>query len=188
MEYSFELARKRGGKRLVTSCTKVNAMNYGMKLWQDVFEEVAAAYPDVESEWMNADALAMRFVTEPERFDVVVAPNLFGDLITDLSATLLGGLGMAPGGNIAPGGISMFEPPHGTAPDIAGKGIANPIAALLTAGLMLEELGEAEAARLLAEAVAQVVKEGQALTPDVGGKASTQEVGDAVAKRIMGGG
>ncbi len=188
MEYSFELAKKRGGKELVTSCTKVNAMNYGMKLWQDVFEEVAAAYPDVESEWMNADALAMRFVTEPERFDVVVAPNLFGDLITDLSATLLGGLGMAPGGNIAPGGVSMFEPPHGTAPDIAGKGIANPIAALLTAGLMLEELGEAEAARLLADAVAEVVKEGQALTPDVGGKASTQEVGDAVAKRIPGGG
>jgi tartrate dehydrogenase/decarboxylase/D-malate dehydrogenase len=188
MEYSFELARKRGGKRLVTSCTKVNAMNYGMKLWQDIFEEVAAAYPDVRNEWMNADALAMRFVTDPEHFDVVVAPNLFGDLITDLSATLLGGLGMAPGGNIAPGGLSMFEPPHGTAPDIAGKGIANPVAALLTAGLMLEELDEQQAACLLADAVAATVAEGKALTPDVGGASTTQEVGDAVAKCIRQGG
>jgi tartrate dehydrogenase/decarboxylase/D-malate dehydrogenase len=188
MEYSFELARKRGGKRLVTSCTKVNAMNYGMKLWQDIFEEVAGEYPDVRNEWMNADALAMRFVTHPEHFDVVVAPNLFGDLITDLSATLLGGLGMAPGGNIAPGGISMFEPPHGTAPDIAGKGIANPIAALLSASLMLEELGEAEAAQALEDAVRLTVREGKTLTPDLGGQASTQEVGDAVAKRIREGG
>ncbi len=188
MEYSFELARKRGGKKLVTSCTKVNAMNYGMKLWQDIFEEVAAERPDVQNEWMNADALAMRFVTQPEHFDVVVAPNLFGDLITDLSATLLGGLGMAPGGNIAPGGISMFEPPHGTAPDIAGKGIANPIAALLSAGLMLEEFGEPEAARMLEDAVRWTVRDGKTLTPDLGGEASTQEVGDAVAKRIREGG
>ena len=135
---------------------------------------------------MNADALAMRFVMQPERFDVVVAENLFGDLLTDLSATLVGGLGMAPGGNIAPGGISMFEPPHGTAPDIAGKGIANPIAAILSAGLMLEELGEMEAARRLQEAVAEVVSEGKTLTPDIGGRASTQEVGDAVAKRVLG--
>lgn len=188
MEYSFDLARRRGGKMLVTSCTKVNAMNYGMKLWQDIFEEVAAEYPDVRNEWMNADALAMRFVTRPEHFDVVVAPNLFGDLITDLSATLLGGLGMAPGGNIAPGGISMFEPPHGTAPDIAGQGIANPIAALLTAGLMLEELGEPEAARRLQDAVMLTVRDRETLTPDVGGQAKTQEVGDAVAKRIGEGG
>jgi isocitrate/isopropylmalate dehydrogenase len=137
---------------------------------------------------MNADALAMRFVTDPERFDVVVAPNLFGDLITDLSATLLGGLGMAPGGNIAPGGISMFEPPHGTAPDIAGRGIANPIAALLSASLMLEELGEPEAAQMLEDAVRLTVQEGKTLTPDLGGQASTQEVGDAVAKRIREGG
>ncbi len=184
MRYAFELARQRGGKRLVTSCTKVNALNYGMKLWNDVFEEVAAEYPDIENEWMHADALAMRFIMQPERFDVVVAENLFGDLLTDLTATLVGGLGMAPGGNIAPGGISMFEPPHGTAPDIAGRGIANPIAAILTAAMMLEELGEPDAARSIRDAVADLVREGEVLTPDVGGSATTQEVGSAVAKRI----
>jgi tartrate dehydrogenase/decarboxylase/D-malate dehydrogenase len=184
MEFSFELARKRNGRKLVTSCTKVNALNYGMKLWSDVFEEVAEGYPDIESEWMNADALAMRFITDPERFDVVVAPNLFGDLLTDLSATLLGGLGMAAGGNLHPGGISMFEPPHGTAPDIAGQGIANPVAALLSAAMMLEELGEAEAARLLHNAIGDVVGEGAIATPDIGGRATTQEVGDAVANRM----
>jgi len=185
MQYSFELARRRAGKRLVTSCTKVNALNYGMKLWSDVFEEVAEEYPDIDHEWMHADALAMRFVTSPEHFDVVVAPNLFGDLITDLSATLLGGLGMAAGGNIHPGGIGMFEPPHGTAPDIAGRGIANPVAALLTAGMMLDELGEAQAAHLLNDAVADVVREGAVRTPDIGGASTTQEVGDAVANCIL---
>ncbi|MGQ9732414.1 MAG: isocitrate/isopropylmalate dehydrogenase family protein, partial [Candidatus Zipacnadales bacterium] len=187
MEYAFDLARRRQGKRLVTSCTKVNALNYGMKLWQDVFNEVAEGYPDIASEWMNADALAMRFVTAPEHFDVVVAPNLFGDIITDLSAALLGGLGMAAGGNIAPGGLSMFEPPHGTAPDIAGRGIANPIATLLTAVLMLEELGELQAAQTLYNAVADVVREGEVRTPDLGGTARTQDVGDAIANRIFNG-
>ena len=184
MEYSFELARRRNGKRLVTSCTKVNALNYGMRLWSDVFEDVAEGYPDVQHEWMHADALAMRFVTHPEHFDVVVAPNLFGDLITDLSATLLGGLGMAAGGNLHPGGLGMFEPPHGTAPDIAGRGVANPIAALLTAAMMLEELGEPAAAARLEAAVAEVVREGRVRTPDIGGRSTTQEVGDAVAERI----
>jgi isocitrate/isopropylmalate dehydrogenase len=183
MDYAFGLARQRNGRKLVTSCTKVNALNYGMKLWSDIFEEVAEGYPDVDHEWMNADALAMRFITHPERFDVVVAENLFGDLLTDLSATLVGGLGMAAGGNIAPGGISMFEPPHGTAPDIAGQGIANPIAALLTAAMMLEELGEVAAERLQ-QAVAEVVAEGRVRTPDIGGGSMTQEVGDAVANRL----
>ncbi len=184
MEYAFELARRRSGRKLVTSCTKVNALNFGMKLWSDVFEEVAEGYPDIEHEWMHADALAMRFITSPERFDVVVAPNLFGDLITDLSATLLGGLGMAAGGNIHPGGISMFEPPHGTAPDIAGQGIANPVAALLTAAMMLDELGEPAAARRLEAAVAEVISDGAVRTPDIGGRSTTQEVGDAVANGV----
>ncbi len=183
MEYAFDLARQRDGKRLVTSCQKVNAMGHGMKLWSDIFEEVAEEYPDVASEWMHVDALSMRFVTQPEHFDVVVAPNMFGDIITDLSAALIGGLGMAAGANIAPGGISMFEPPHGTAPDIAGQGIANPIAALLTAAMMLDELGEPEAAATLNGAIADVVREGQTLTPDLGGSAGTQDVGDAVAKK-----
>ena len=185
VEYSFELARRRDGRRLVTCCSKVNAMNFGMKFWSDMFDEVAEEYPDVENDWMHVDALSMRFVTEPERFDVVVAPNMFGDIITDLSAALVGGLGMAAGANIAPNGISMFEPPHGTAPDIAGRGIANPIAALLTAAMMLEELGEPESATALNEAIADLVRDGGTLTPDLGGAASTQEVGDAVAKRIV---
>lgn len=185
MRYAFDLARRRNGKRLVTSCTKVNALNYGMKLWSDVFEEVAEEYPDIHHEWMHADALAMRFVTSPEHFDVVVAPNLFGDIITDLSATLLGGLGMAPGANLHPGRVGMFEPPHGTAPDIAGKGIANPIAAILTAAMMLEELGEPQAARVVHDAVARVIQDGQVRTPDIGGRSTTQEVGDAVAECVL---
>ena len=185
MEYAFELARRRDGKRLLTSCQKVNAMGFGMKLWSDVFEEVAEDYPDITTEWMHVDALSMRFVTQPEHFDVVVAPNMFGDIITDISAALVGGLGMAGGANIAPGGISMFEPPHGTAPDIAGKGIANPIAALLTAAMMLDELSEPSAGACLNAAIADVVLEGSVLTPDIGGSASTQDVGDAVAKRIV---
>ena len=182
MRYAFELARRRGGRRLVTSCTKPNALNYGMKLWDEVFAEVAAEYPDIGHEWMHADALAMRFVTQPQHFDVVVAPNLFGDLITDVSAALLGGLGMAPGANIAPGGLSMFEPPHGTAPDIAGRGVANPIAAVLTGAMLLRELGEEAAARRLEAATATLVAEGRPLTPDVGGEASTEEVGDRLEK------
>ena len=116
---------------------------------------------------------------------MVVAPNMFGDIITDLSAALVGGLGMAGGANVAPGGISMFEPPHGTAPDIAGQGIANPVAALLTAAMMLEELGEGDSAAVLNGAIAGLVNDGETLTPDLGGSASTQEVGDAVAKRIL---
>jgi len=185
MEYAFDLARRRNGRRLVTSCTKPNALNYGMGLWDGVFAEVAAEYPEVEHEWMHADALAMRFVTQPQHFDVVVAPNLFGDLITDVSAALLGGLGMAPGGNIAPGGLSMFEPPHGTAPDIAGRGVANPIAAVLTAALMLRELGEEAGAQRIEAATAALVADGQTLTPDIGGRASTEEVGNSLAKLVL---
>ncbi len=184
MRYAFELAERRGGKKLVTSCTKVNALNYGMKLWDEVFEEVAAHYPGVSHEWMYADALAMRFVSAPEHFDVVVAPNLFGDIITDLSATLLGGLGMAPGANIAPGGVSMFEPPHGTAPDIAGQGVANPIACVLTGALMLRELGEEQAAGRIERATARLVAQGEVLTPDIGGTGTTEEVGTRLAKGV----
>jgi tartrate dehydrogenase/decarboxylase/D-malate dehydrogenase len=185
MRYAFDLARKRDGKRLVTSCTKRNALNHGMKLWDEVFEEVAAEYGDVSSEWCYVDALAMNLVLKPQRYDVIVAPNLFGDILTDLSSTLCGGLGFAPGGNIAPGGVSMFEPPHGTAPDIAGQGKANPIAAILTAGMMMEELGEAEAAGLIQRATTDVVAEGQVRTPDMGGRHRTEDVGDAIAGRIV---
>ncbi len=184
--YAFELARRRKGRKLVTNCTKTNAMNYGMVFWDEIFTEVAEDYPDIEHERRYVDALAMQMVLNPTRYDVIVAPNLFGDIITDITAALQGGLGMAPGANIAPGGISMFEPPHGTAPDIAGHGTANPLAAILTAELMLRELGEASAAERLHDAVAKVVEARQVRTPDLGGSASCGEVGDAVVAALGG--
>ncbi len=182
--YAFELARKRGGKKRVTSTTKSNALTHAMGMWDDIFEEVAAEYPDCEHEWSHVDALAMRFITNPERFDVVVASNLFGDILTDLSAVLVGGLGFAPGGNLSETGPSMFEPPHGSAPDIMGKGIANPIAAILSAGFMMECLGESEVACAIRDAVTAVVRRGEVLTPDAGGSSSTTQVGDAIVAAL----
>lgn len=184
MRYSFDLARGRAGAKRVTNCTKSNALGFGFGLWDDVFQQVAAKYPDVETETLYVDALAMKIVQEPERFDVIVAPNLFGDIITDLTAALLGGLGLAPGANIAPGGVSMFEPPHGTAPDIAGQQKANPIAAILTGALMLRELGEERAAQLVEEAAAEVVAAGHVRTPDMGGAHTTADLGQAIAEAI----
>ncbi len=191
IEHAFVLAEQRDGRRLVTSATKANAMRHGMSLWNDVFAEVAAGHPDVESEWNNVDALAMRLVLRPETLDVVVAPNLFGDILTDLSAALIGGLGFAPSANLsASGGPSMFEPCHGSAPDIAGQGIANPTATLLTLAMMLDALGEPAAARAVEDGVREVVAEGTVRTPDMGGTASTAEMGATVAEaaaRLAGG-
>ncbi len=185
IRYAFELARRRDGRKRVTSTTKSNALTHAMGMWDQIFEQVAGEYPDCEHEWAHVDALAMRFITNPERFDVVVASNLFGDILTDLSAVLVGGLGFAPGGNLSETGPSMFEPPHGSAPDIAGKGIANPIAAILTAAFMLECLDELEAAGLIRRAVALVVEAGEVLTPDAGGTATTEQVGDAIATMLQ---
>ncbi len=183
IELAFRMAEERDGMRRVTSATKANAMGHGMTLWNDVFDDVAARHPDVEAQWANVDALAMRFVLRPETLDVVVAPNLFGDILTDLSAALIGGLGFAPSANLsASGGPSMFEPCHGSAPDIAGQGIANPTAALLTLAMMLEALGEPAAARAVEDGVREVVAEGTVRTPDMGGTASTAEMGRAVAE------
>lgn len=184
IECAFELARQRDGKKLVSSATKTNALPFGMKLWDEIFDETAAKYPDIRAEWQNVDAMAMRFVTQPDRFDVVVAGNIFGDILTDISAALVGGLGFAPGGNISEAGPSMFEPPHGSAPDIMGKGIANPIATILTGAMMLNSLGEGAAAQAVEQAVATVVAEGQVLTPDAGGMARTDEVAEAVAAAL----
>ncbi len=186
IRFAFELARKRDGKRRVTSTTKSNALTHAMGMWDEIFEEVAAEYPDCEHDWMHVDAMSMRFVTTPERFDVVVADNLFGDILTDLSAALVGGLGFAPGGNLSETGPSMFEPPHGSAPDIMGMGIANPIAAVLTAAFMMEMLGEGPVAEAIRAAVSTVVREGRALTPDAGGSATTEQVGDAIAAALGG--
>ena len=180
MRAAFEGARKR--RKKVTSITKSNAQIYGMVLWDEVFKSVARDYPDVQAGSLLIDAAAMDFVRKPETFDVVVASNLFGDILTDLSAIVTGSMGLAASGNINPERAfpSMFEPVHGSAPDIAGKGIANPLAAILSAGMLLDHLGLSESASALRRAVAAVLKAGQPRTPDLGGKATTVAVADAV--------
>jgi tartrate dehydrogenase/decarboxylase / D-malate dehydrogenase len=182
VEYAFELAEGRRG--VVTSATKSNASRYGYVLWDEVAEEVAAAHPDVRLERVLVDALAARMVSNPSSLDVVVASNLFGDVLTDIAAVLQGGMGMAASASLAPGTDTtpVFEPVHGSAPDIAGKGIANPMGAIWSAALMLETLGESDASQRLMRALEDVARDGPR-TGDVGGDASTSAVGDAVAER-----
>ena len=182
VEHAFRLAESRRG--VVTSATKSNASRYGYVLWDEVAEEVAAEHPAVRYERVLVDALAARMVSAPASLDVVVASNLFGDILTDLAAVLQGGRGMAASASLQPGsGVpGLFEPVHGSAPDLAGRGIANPIGAIWSASLMLEHLGEAEAAARLMAAIEQTCRDG-VLTPDLGGAATTAEVGDAVAAR-----
>jgi len=181
---AFEAARTR--KKKLTSITKSNAMVYSMSLWDDAAKAVARDYPDVKMSSLLVDAAAMDFVRKPETFDVVVASNLFGDILTDLSAIVTGSVGLASSANINPERTfpSLFEPVHGSAPDIAGKGIANPLAAVLSAALMLDHLKEKSAADAVRNAVKMVLKEKRALSPDLGGKAKTTEVGDAVVGAV----
>ena len=182
IRHAFELARKRNQKKRVASITKSNAQGYSMVLWDRVFEAVAEEYPDIETESLLVDAAAMNFVRRPESFDVVVASNLFGDILSDLSAMITGSMGLAPSSNVNPSREvpSMFEPVHGSAPDIAGKGIANPLAMMLSAAMMLEFLGLDKAAEEAEAAVAAVLAEGAALPADLGGSASTTEATEAV--------
>jgi tartrate dehydrogenase/decarboxylase/D-malate dehydrogenase len=181
--YAFELAR--GRRKVVTSATKSNASRYGYVLWDEVAEEVAAEFPDIGYERVLVDALAARMVRDPMTLDVVVASNLFGDVLTDIAAVLQGGMGMAASASIAPGTNTpgLFEPVHGSAPDIAGRGLANPLGAIWSAALMLEHLGESDASARLLRAVESVCRD-RVLTPDVGGTATTAEVGDAVAAHV----
>jgi tartrate dehydrogenase/decarboxylase/D-malate dehydrogenase len=183
VRYGFELAGSR--RRLLTSATKSNASRYGYVLWDEVVEEVSASFPDVTVERVLVDALAARIVRDPASLDVVVASNLFGDILTDLAAAIAGGLGMAASANIAPGGtgVGVFESVHGSAPDIAGRGIANPLAAIWSAVLMLEHLGERAAAGRLMRAIELVCDRGPR-TQDIGGTASTGEVGDAIVAAL----
>jgi len=183
IRYAFDFCRRRGLKR-VSSVDKANVLSEIYGLWRDVFNEVSKDYPEIETEFTFVDAMAMWFVKNPERFQVVVAPNMFGDILTDLGAIIQGGMGLAPSGNINPEGVSMFEPIHGSAPKYAGKGLANPIAAILAGKLMLEHFGENEAAQAIDNAVKKVLVEGKVRPRDLGGKASTSEVGDAVAEKI----
>jgi tartrate dehydrogenase/decarboxylase/D-malate dehydrogenase len=180
LAYAFELAEQRRG--VVTSATKSNASRYGYVLWDEVAEEVAADHVDVTYERVLVDALAARMVRSPESLDVVVASNLFGDVLTDIAAELQGGMGMAASASVAPGSDAppVFEPVHGSAPDIAGQGIANPVGAIWSASLMLDQLGESDAAARLLRALETVCRVGPR-TRDIGGTASTSEVGDAVA-------
>ncbi|MBQ2716417.1 MAG: tartrate dehydrogenase, partial [Clostridia bacterium] len=175
-----ELARKE--KKTLTSISKGNALNYSMVFWDSVFAEVAKDYPDVNTASYLVDAASMFFVKDPKRFEVVVTSNLFGDIITDLGAAIAGGMGLAAGANINPERKfpSMFEPIHGSAPDIAGKGIANPLASIWSASQMLDFFGYENWGAKLIDAIEQLMVEGKTLTCDLGGSASTSEVGDAI--------
>lgn len=183
IKYAFNLAEKKGLKR-VTSVDKANVLTNIYGLWREVFEEVSKQYKNIETEFTFVDAITMYFIQKPEWFNVVVTPNMFGDIITDLGAMIQGGLGVAVGGNINPKGVSMFEPVHGSAPDIAGKNIVNPIATILSGAMMLDHLGEVQAAQVIENAVESVLSEGKILTCDLGGKPSTIEVGNEITKKI----
>jgi len=183
MKYAFELARTR--KKHVTSCTKSNGITITMPYWDERFAEAKKLFPDVRADQYHVDGLTIQMVLNPERFDVIVASNLFGDILSDLGPATAGTIGIAASGNINPEGTapSIFEPVHGSAPDIAGKKIANPIATVWTAALMLEHLGHPEAAADILRAIERVIVEGPR-TPDMKGKASTSDVGTAIAEAI----
>jgi tartrate dehydrogenase/decarboxylase/D-malate dehydrogenase len=186
IRYSFDLARRRNKNNHVTSITKSNALGYGMVLWDRTFAEVAEDYPDITTNTLLIDAACMDFIRKPETFDVVVASNLFGDILTDIGAVVAGSVGLASSANFDPtrANPSMFEPTHGSAPDIAGQGLANPMAQILTSVMMVRHLGEDEAADAIEESVKSVLALGEILTPDLGGSASTGSVGDAIAGNI----
>jgi len=182
IRYAFELAEGREGR--VTSVDKANVLSEIYGLWRDVFSEVAATHPDVRTDFTFVDAITMWFVKNPEWFDVVVTPNMFGDIITDLGAMIQGGLGLAPGGNINPEGISMFEPIHGSAPKYKGKNIANPLATIWAGSMLLENIGETEAAEAVLGAIEKSILAG-ATTPDMGGSTGTREVGEWIGRATL---
>jgi tartrate dehydrogenase/decarboxylase / D-malate dehydrogenase len=183
--FAFELAERRPRRRLA-SATKSNALQHSMVLWDEVVEEVASGYPAVEWHKYHVDALAARMVTDPGSLDVIVGSNLFGDILTDLGAAVSGSLGVAPGANINPERRypSMFEPIHGSAPDIAGRGIANPIGAIWAGAMMLDHLGVRSAHDRIVRAVERVVGDGGPRTPDLGGKATTRDVAGAIVDAL----
>lgn len=184
MRYAFELARKEG--KSLTSISKGNALNYSMVYWDETFERIGKEYPDVKTYTCLVDAACMYFVREPKRFEIVVTSNLFGDIITDLGAAIAGGMGLAAGANINPERVypSMFEPIHGSAPDIAGQGKANPFASLWSVSQMMDYFDEEEWGRRILNAMEEVIVDGKCLPQDLGGKASTAEVGEAVCEKL----
>jgi len=180
--HAFEYARSHGRRRLCMS-DKSNAMAHAHGLWRRTFEDVRKHYPDIKSRHLYIDTLTMELLRDPAQFDVIVTCNLFGDILSDLGAQLVGGLGLAPSANLHPGRTSMFEPVHGSAPSLAGKNLANPLAAILTVGMMLENLRFPEAVRDVERAVTEAVRLNQT-TPDLGGKLGTREVGDWVCSHL----
>jgi 3-isopropylmalate dehydrogenase len=182
IRYAFDYARRNRRVRVLMA-DKSNVLTHAHGLWQRVFKEVAAEFPDIQSSHMYVDALCLQMVREPKSLDVIVTNNMFGDIITDLAAALQGGLGMAASGNIHPGKTSMFEPVHGSAPPLAGKNVANPIGAILTAAMMLDHLGLKREAERLEQAVLAAVRQ-RKLTADVGGSMGTREVGDWIVRQI----
>jgi len=180
---AFDYARATGRKR-VTMSDKANVLTYGHDLWQRVFKEVAAGYTEIEANHLYVDVLTMWMALDPARFDVIVTNNLFGDIITDLGAALQGGLGMAASANIHPGRVSLFEPVHGSAPQFAGKNVANPVAAILTAAMLLDYVGYKEAAAAIEAAVEAAVRAGET-TSDIGGTLSTTAAGEAIRRHLQ---
>jgi 3-isopropylmalate dehydrogenase len=182
IRYAFEFAKKTGRKSVCMS-DKNNVMRFGGDLWLRTFEEVAKDFPEIEHFHMFVDALTMQMVRAPEMFDVIVTNNMFGDIVTDLGAALQGGLGMAASGNIHPGKVSLFEPIHGSAPKYAGKDVANPIGAILTAAMMLEYLGHTNEADLIERAVIAAIDANET-THDLGGALGTRAAGEAILQRL----
>jgi len=182
IRYAFEYAKK-NGRQSVCMSDKNNVMRFGGDLWLRIFEEVAREYSEIEHFHMFVDALTMQMVRAPEMFEVIVTNNMFGDIVTDLGAALQGGLGMAASGNINPGHVSLFEPIHGSAPKYAGKDVANPIGAILTAAMMLEYLGFPEESTRIEQAVVAAI-EAKETTADIGGALGTKAAGEAILNRL----
>jgi 3-isopropylmalate dehydrogenase len=180
---AFEYARAQGRKR-VTMADKSNVQRFGGDLWQRVFRQVAADYPELEANHQYVDAMAMFMVLDPAQYDVIVSNNLFGDILTDLGAAIQGGLGLAASGNIHPGRVSLFEPVHGSAPPLAGKGVANPVGAILTSAMMLEYLGHQKASEAVEKAVREAILNDET-TRDLGGSLSTEAAGAAIRQRLL---
>ena len=185
LKYAFDLAQRRPDKHL-TSATKSNGVAITMPYWDERVEAMKAAYPDVRTDKYHIDILTAQFVLHPDRFDVVVASNLFGDILSDLGPACTGTIGIAPSGNINPEGDfpSLFEPVHGSAPDIAGKGIANPVGQIWSAAMMLEHLGEPDAAAAIVRAIERVLADPTGRTADIGGTANTLSCGKAIAEAL----
>ena len=185
LRFAFDLCRKRNKKKTLTLCGKTNVLTYAFDLWERAFHEVGKEYPDIKRDYAHVDAICMWMVKNPEWFDVIVTDNMFGDIITDLGAMIQGGMGIAAGGNINPGGTAMFEPIGGSAPKYTGKNIINPLAAIMAGQMMLDHLAEANAALLIEKAVIKTIKDMKSMDAGKMGM-STTEVGDLVAKYIQG--